>query len=101
MIDRHHDLLCLESELYRRLLDRIDRGAVHIRLTGLAQATVTHPDAEALQEALERCRAAVHGRGLHHLSRQEATADPRGTGRHGCASRRAVASTGLWRMPRR
>src|SRR5262249_27663793 len=101
MIDRDHDLLRLEPELHRHLLDGINRGAVHVRLTGFAQATVTHMDAKAFQETLERRRATVHGGGLHHLRRQETPADPCAMGRHRPASPRAVASTGCLRMLRR
>ena len=100
VVDRHHDLLRLEPELHGGLLYGIDGGPIHVRLTGLAQAAVTHMDAKALEEALEGCRAAVHGRSLHHLGRQQA-ARPQSHSRHGVPPRLFSASQALADTPRR
>jgi hypothetical protein len=61
VVHRQYHLLGLEAELHGQLLQRVDRGAVDIGLTGLAQASVAHGDPEAFQQAFERRRPAVHG----------------------------------------
>src|SRR5262249_37421377 len=100
VIDRHHDLFRFEPELHCGLLHGIDAGPIHVRLAGLAQAAITHRDAKAFEETLEGGRAAVHGRGLHHLSRQQ-TARPQSPGRHGVPPRLFPASRALVDTPRR
>ena len=75
MIDRHHHLLGVEPQALRQRLERVDRRAVDGGLAGLAQAAVADADAEALEQALERGRPAVHRRGLDHLGREERRRD--------------------------
>lgn len=71
VIDGEHHLLGIQSQLLRHLFHRVDGGPIHVGLAGFAQTTVTHGDAEALAQAFERGRAAVHHRGLHHLGREK------------------------------
>ena len=73
VVDGQHHLLGVEAERDGDLLEGVDRGAVDVGLTGLAQAAVGDRQAEALEQALERGRAAVHGGGLDDLD-GEATA---------------------------
>ena len=66
-------MICSASSpsISRQRLERVDRRAVDGGLAGLAQAAVADADAEALEQALERGRPAVHRRGLDHLGREE------------------------------
>jgi hypothetical protein len=72
VVDRHHDLFGVETELARDLLDGVDRCAVERRLTGLAQPAIARRQSEAVEDRLERRGAAVDGRGLDRLRDQEA-----------------------------
>ena len=70
MVHRQHDLLGVQAELHGHVLQGIDRGPINVGLTRLAQATIAHGHAKAIEQTLERRRAAVHGRGLHHLGHE-------------------------------
>ena len=83
VVNRHHDLLRREAELGSDLFHRINGSPVHIGLAGLTEAAVTNGDTEALEEAFERRRTAVHSRGLHNLRHKEAAAYPGGVSSHG------------------
>jgi hypothetical protein len=61
VIDRQHDLFGAQVELHGHVLNGIDRGPVHVRLTRLAQAAIAHGHAKAVEQTLERRRTAVHG----------------------------------------
>jgi hypothetical protein len=82
MINWYYDLLSVEAELYGNLLHRVDGSPVHVRLTGLPQAPITNRDAETLEKALERRRAAVHSRGLYDLGHEETAVRPGGLTAH-------------------
>jgi hypothetical protein len=74
-------LLGVEAEGDGDLLEGVDRGAVDLGLAGLAQAAVADGDAVAVEQALERGGAAVHGGALDHLDGEAAAA------RHGHGAR--------------
>ena len=77
VVHRHHHLLSLKAELHGDLFHGIDGGPVHIGLASLAEAAIAHGDAEALEEAFERRRPAIHGGGLDDLGHDEAAAPGR------------------------
>ncbi len=56
MIRRHYHLSRIQPQLSCNVFQRIYGGAVDVGLTSLPQPAVTHGDAEALEQALERCR---------------------------------------------
>jgi len=72
VIEGHHHLLGIEAERPREVLDGVDGGAVDVGLAGLAQASVARRDLEALKQAVEGRRPAVHRRGLDDLRRESA-----------------------------
>jgi hypothetical protein len=49
MIGGYHDLLCAQAKLPGDVFDRVDRCAIEIGLTRLAQAAVADLDPEALE----------------------------------------------------
>jgi hypothetical protein len=83
MVHRHHDLLSLQAKLHGHVLQGIDRGPINAGLTRLAQTTIAHGHAKAIEQTFERCRAAVHGRGLHYLGHKQATARLESLSAHG------------------
>jgi len=72
MIGGHHHLGGVQAQLYRNLLECIDRRAVDTGLAGLTQARITDGDIEAFEEHLERRRATIHFRSLDHFGNQPA-----------------------------
>src|SRR5262245_35995082 len=83
MVHRQHDLLGLQAELHGHVLQSVDLGAIYIGLTRLAQAPITQGRATAVDQTLERRWTAVHGRGLHHLWHEPATARLESLSSHG------------------
>src|SRR5262249_33761591 len=63
--------LHFEAELARDRLDGVNRSSVHIGLASFAKTSVTDRNVEPFQEAFQRCRPAIHGRGLNDFGREE------------------------------
>src|SRR5262249_52896264 len=73
MIRRDHHLLGVQPQLRGHLFHRVNRSPVDVRLAGFTQTPVTHPHAEALEQAFERGRAAIQRPGLHDVGDEEAS----------------------------
>ena len=71
VVGRQHHLLGLQAQLDGQVFQRINGGAIHRGLAGLAQAPIAGVNAEAFQDGLEGSRAAVHLGGLHDLRDEE------------------------------
>ena len=71
VVRRHHDLFGVEAQLARGVLHSVDGSAVDVGLAGFAEAAVVGCDAEAVEEAFEGRRSAVHVGGLDHFGREE------------------------------
>src|SRR5262249_20593500 len=53
--------LCVQPELHRHFLDRVNGRAINIGLASLTQSSIADWDAEAFEHAFQRCRTTVHG----------------------------------------
>ena len=89
VVGRNHDLLGRKTELIGHALHRVDRRAIDVGLTGVAETAVADRDAVALEHALERRGTAVHGRGLDDLGRKHPVAGAPGQA-HGCGGEPAA-----------
>ena len=67
VVGGNHDLLGRQSEPVGDVFDRVDRGAVEIRLARLAQTAIADVDAETFEQGFERRRATVERGGLDDL----------------------------------
>jgi len=70
-ISRHHDLFRREAPSLRHTFQRVDRGAIDIRLASFAQPAVGKINPKAAEQRFERRRPTIHGRSLNDLRNKE------------------------------
>ena len=52
MVERHHDLLCLKTELLGHFLHGVNGGAIYVGLASFAQTAIACGNPKALQQTL-------------------------------------------------